>query len=106
MFLFLSEKEQSICIVIQKNLSFVCSVFFHLQWLDSSAFDAMENSWSNTVVRGLNGAQSLGKEEQEGVTGVHVKVFVIFNMTPHKQQQACSRRPVRHAPEIDILVEH
>lgn len=72
--------------------------------------DAVENSWNYTVVRGLiialSGARSLAKEEQEGLTGVYVKVFVIFNMTPHKQQQAHSRWPVRHAPEIDILVEH
>lgn len=45
-------------------------------------------------------------QEQEGLTGVRVKVFVIYNMTPHKQQQARSRRPVRHTPEINILAEH
>lgn len=43
----------------------------------------------SVVVRGLitalSDAQSLHKEEQEGLMGVHVKVFVIFNRTPHSK---------------------
>ena len=51
--------------------------------------DVVENTWIPVFVRGLikalSGVQSLHKEEQEGLMGVHVKVFVIFNRTPHSK---------------------